>query len=90
MANTQFGLRCPRCGGTNITVQLVTDTKLVNKHHGVIWWLLCGWWWIPIKWLFFTLPALIFKIFGGKKQKIEQRHHSEFICQSCGFHWAGK
>ena len=26
-----------------------------------------GWWWVPIKWLFFTLPALIFAIFGRKR-----------------------
>ena len=87
---TPQGLRCPQCGSTNVNVQMVTDTKLVDKHHGCLWWVCIGWWWIFVKWLIFTIPALIFKIFGGKKQKLKQKHRSVFVCQNCGNHWTGK
>ena len=62
-------MKCAKCGSENVTVQVINEVKLKNKHHGVIWWLFIGWWWIPFKWLFLTIPALIIKIFGGKKQK---------------------
>lgn len=78
---------CPKCGSQNVSVQMVTDTKLVNKHHGIIWWIFVGWWWLFIKWLVFTIPALIIKIFAPKKQKLKQKHHAECVCQSCGYHW---
>ena len=41
---TPQGLRCPQCGSTNVNVQMVTDTKLVDKHHGCLWWVCIGWW----------------------------------------------
>lgn len=81
---------CPKCGSTNASVQMVTDTKLVNKHHGIIWWIFVGWWWLLIKWLVFTIPAIIVKIFAPKKQKLKQKHYSECVCQDCGYHWKSK
>lgn len=83
-------MTCPKCGSTNVTVQAVTETKLVDKHHGVIWWLCIGWWWIFVKWLVFTLPALLFAIFGHKKQKLKQKHFSMCVCQDCGHSWKAK
>lgn len=78
---------CPRCGSQNVNVQMVTETQLKDKHHGVVWWLFVGWWWIPIKWLFFTLPALIIKIFSHKKQKMVTKQSTVCICQQCGNTW---
>ncbi len=78
---------CPKCGGTNVNVQAVTETQLKNKHHSIIWWLLIGWWWVLIKWIFFTIPALIVKIFAPKRQKLKQKHITKAICQSCGHMW---
>lgn len=80
-------MTCPKCGSNNVSVQMVTDTKIVDKHHGIIWWVFIGWWWIFVKWLVFTIPALIVKIFAPKRQKVKQRHHSECVCQNCGYHW---
>jgi DNA-directed RNA polymerase subunit M/transcription elongation factor TFIIS len=80
-------VKCPKCGSDQVTIQAVTESKLVDKHRGCMWWLFIGWWWIPIKWLFLTLPALIFAIFGHKKQKIKTKIHSEAVCQSCGHRW---
>lgn len=78
---------CPNCGSNNINVQAVQQTQLAVKHHGIIWWLLIGWYWIPIKWLFFTVPALIVKIFAPKKHILKQTTKSVCVCQNCGYHW---
>lgn len=81
---------CPRCGSQNVNIQVITNTKLKDKHHGVGWWLFVGWWWVPCKWFFFTLPALIIKLIGHKKQKVVQTQQTVCICQQCGNQWAIK
>ncbi len=78
---------CPKCGSNNVNIQVVNNAKLVTKHHGIIWWLIIGWWWIFVKWLIFTIPALIFAIFGHKKQKIKNVQEKIVVCQSCGNTW---
>ena len=80
-------MKCPVCGSENVNVQIVTETELKNKHHGVVWWLCIGWWWVPILWLFFTIPALIIKIFAPKKQNLKQRNETVRVCQNCGHKW---
>lgn len=80
-------MNCPKCNGNNVTTQIVTDVKLKNKHHGFIWWLFVGWWWVFFKWLFLTIPALIVKIFGHKKQKIVTKQITMGVCQDCGYSW---
>jgi len=78
---------CPKCGSENVNVQMVTETQLKKKHHNIIWWLFVGWYWVPFKWLFFTFPALIVKIFAPKRQKLTSTHKSVCVCQNCAYHW---
>lgn len=78
---------CKKCGSNNVNVQVLNEMKLKDKHHGVIWWICVSWWWIPFKWLFFTVPALICAIFGHKKQKIVTKQVTKYICQSCSYSW---
>ena len=78
---------CKKCVSENMDVQAVTEHKLVNKKHGIAWWILVGWYWLPIKWLIFTLPALIVKVFKPKKQKMQSKTYLKAICQNCGFSW---
>lgn len=80
-------MTCPKCGSENVIVQAVAESKLVDKHHGCLWWLIIGWWWVPIKWIFFTGFALLFAIFGHKKQQLKTKTHSEAVCQNCGHRW---
>lgn len=28
---------CPKCGSENVSVQMVTETQLITKHHGILW-----------------------------------------------------
>ena len=78
---------CPKCGSYNVSIQAVTDTQLKAKHHSIFWWLLVGVWWVPLKWLVFTIPALIIKIFAPKRQKLKTTHSTMAICQQCGHSW---
>ena len=87
IAQQQPRIVCPRCHGTNVNIQAINNVHLENKRHGCAWWIFVGWWWVPIKWLFFTLPALIIKIFKPKKQEIVNTVHSVAVCQSCGYQW---
>lgn len=80
-------MKCPKCGSENVNVQVVQQTKLVEKHHGIFWWLFIGWWWVSIKWLLFFFPALIVKIFAPKKNKLKQKTYSICVCQNCGHNW---
>ena len=80
-------MRCPKCNSENCNIQVVNEAILKNKHHGLIWWCIIGFWWVPIKWIFLTLPALIVKIFKPKKHKIKNIQKTVYVCQSCGYHW---
>lgn len=80
-------MKCPKCGSENVSVQMVSETKLKEKKHGIVWWCLLGWYWVPIKWLCFTIPALIVKIFKPSKYKTKVVHKSVCVCQNCGKHW---
>ena len=83
-------MTCPKCSSTNVNVQMVTETQLKNKHHGIFWWLFIGWWWIPFKWIYLFIPALIVKIFAPKRQTLKTTHKSMWVCQTCGHSWESK
>lgn len=55
-------MNCPKFGSDNIKVQVINEVHMKNVHRGCSWWLM-------IKWLVFTIQALLFKIFGHKKKK---------------------
>lgn len=80
-------MNCRKCGSANVTVSVVNDVQLKDKHRGCLWWLIIGWWWIPIKWVFFTGFALLLAIFRPKKQKIVNKHKTICTCQQCGYTW---
>lgn len=80
-------MKCPKCGSENVNVQMVSETELKTKHHGAIWWICVGWWWIMIKWICFTVPALIVKLFRPKRYNTKTTHKSMCVCQNCGYHW---
>lgn len=80
-------MNCPKCGGNHVNVQMVQDMQLKTKHRSIVYWIFVGWWWVPIKWLFFTVPALIIAIFKPKKQKIVTKNVKMFVCQDCGYDW---
>ena len=80
-------MTCPKCGSLNVSVQAVTETQLKNKHRSILWWIFIGCWWIPTKWFFFTVPALLVKIFAPKRQKLTTKHLTVCLCQNCGHRW---
>ncbi len=81
---------CSKCGSSNISYQVVTNTVSVNKHHSILWWLCIGWWWIPIKWIFLTGIALfmfIMKLLGVRRKKTVIIDRTKAVCQDCGNTW---
>ena len=73
---------CPKCGGTNATIQLSSDVH--TKTHGWLYWVLFGWWWFLIKffllfgWLTFFLPS---------RKKIVTTQVKYGLCHDCGYDW---
>ena len=83
-----FGVKaCPKCGSFNTSAQVVNQIELKDQHKGCLWWMFVGCWWVPLKWMIFTLPAIIFKIFSHKKQKAVNKSVSMFVCNNCGNSW---
>ena len=80
-------MKCPKCGSENVNVQVVTTTKLKDKHRGLIYWFCFGWLIDLMLWFFLTIPRLFVAMFGHKKQKIVQKQHSMAVCQDCGHNW---
>lgn len=81
-------MKCKFCGSDNVNIQIINESHLVNAHHSFLWWICIGWLWVLFKWIFFTLPALIFKIFGiGKRKKIKNTQKKVAVCQTCGKSW---
>lgn len=35
--------------------------KKTTKKHSLGWWLFIGWWWYPVKWICFSIPAFIIR-----------------------------
>lgn len=83
---------CPKCGSNNTTVQIVNKVMIKNKHHGLFWWLIIGWWFVPIMWMIFTIPKILIKLFGlgHKKYKTINKEMQKVICQNCGHSWKVK
>lgn len=80
-------MTCPKCNSNNVNATVVNEVSLKNKGKGVLYYLFVWWWWAPIKWLVFTLPALIIAIFKPKKQKAINKQKTVCVCQDCGYTW---
>lgn len=80
-------MKCSRCGSTDIRFMPVNETQLRNANRGCMWWTFVGWWWIPVKWIFLTVPALLAKIFIPKKQVAVNKRYTVAVCQRCGHSW---
>lgn len=76
---------CSRCGSHNVQVQVVNEVKTKRKH-GLIYWLVFGWWLEPTLWILLTFPKLLFAIFGNHK-KVVSKSVTYAVCQDCGCKW---
>lgn len=78
---------CSKCGSENVTVQMVTETELKQKKHGILYWICIGWWLKPILWIVFTLPMLVIAIFKPKNYKTVSHTKKMAVCNNCGKSW---
>lgn len=80
-------MRCPKCASSDVSVQVMEQTRLVPVHHGILWWVFIGWWWVPVKWIFLTVPAVIMWLFKSPRYKTQSARVSLAVCQRCGYTW---
>ena len=80
-------MKCRRCGSTNIEMTVINEMQVRKAHHGCAWWCFVGWWWLAVKWIFFTVPALIAKLFFPDKMYISNKINTYAVCQNCGYKW---
>lgn len=84
-------MKCQKCGSENVNVQLVNKQEFKIEKHSLIWWLIIGWWWIPIKWvvLYVILSWVVipFKMLLPKKKKLINTVEGYKVCNNCGHHW---
>lgn len=80
-------IKCPKCDSENVTIQVVNENKLVKKHHSIIWWIIIGWWFVPIMWCIFFVPKFFIKLFGlgHKNYKIVNSTKKKGVCQNCSY-----
>lgn len=100
------GIKCLKCNSSNINIQReqtanigIEHTNYYNtqKHHGLIYFCIIGWW-IWIYKLMFSLMFLPFTILFGssKRRKIgisnsintnKTINKTVAVCQNCGYVW---
>lgn len=83
---TNIKLTCTQCGSENISVQLINKQELHHDKPGCLWWAIIGWWWVPVKWIFLTLFAILLKVLRPKN-KLVNRVEAHKVCNNCGHHW---
>lgn len=53
-----------------------------SSKRTILWWVFVGWWWYPLKWIFFTLPVALIKKFNAPKTQPAQQKPSHIKIQS--------
>ena len=71
-------MRCPNCNGTNVSVQIVTDSAR-TRNRGCLWGL--------IRLCLIVCTFGLWLIIGKSKSKTNMQNHKEAICQDCGHSW---
>lgn len=105
-------MRCEKCGSENVESQLFqedlgtstiskTKSKTKQQGHGVLYWILLGWWiWLPklILWIVAFIPMAILKALRKKKSKTSSttvestvrnlQYKTVYTCKNCGNVWS--
>lgn len=88
---TNIKLTCTQCGSNNVNVQLINKQEFKVEKHGLTWWLLVGWWWVPLKWIMLYiilgLVVIPFKMLLPKKKQLINKVEGYKVCNNCGNHW---
>lgn len=74
-------MKCKNCGH-EMEVELLNEVK-IKKGHSFMWWLLVGWWYKPMMYIFFGIFYLIFVLIF-KKKKVVNKTKKVYICRNCG------
>lgn len=76
---------CKHCHSPYVVVTYSKEKK-PKARHGVLYWVLVGWWLHPILWVGFTVPMIIWRLIRPN-QKTREVGYASAVCQSCGKVW---
>jgi len=72
---------CKKCGSDNVTVQKVE--VIGRRKRGLVYWLLFGWVWDILLFIFLTIPFILMKLLFPKRAK--KKMVTMAVCQNCGY-----
>lgn len=78
-------MKCPRCGSENINANVINEVR-EKKNHGCLWWVLIGWWWRLIWFIFFGMWYLLYRAIKGSTTIVSEQK-TICVCQNCGHRW---
>lgn len=73
---------CPKCGG--VMNYQVNNVSVKQGRHGIVYWLLIGWWLHPLLYFFATIPMIFWRIIRPNRNQ-KTHVHTYGVCQSCGY-----
>lgn len=82
-------MKCKKCGSENVNTQIVSEEVTRVWKHGILYWLLIGWWIWIVKLLLFPI-TMIFNLFSREEKYSNTEHKTMCVCQSCGYTWKVK
>lgn len=83
-------MQCPKCKSENVTSQIITGTiQEAKQKHGIIWWILIGWWRTILKFLVFGIWMFVWRIYKSitKKAEAQEFIKTAHVCNDCGYGW---
>ena len=86
-SNLNSKLVCPMCGSNNVSIQMISESRMAKKGRGLLYWLFIGWWLEIWLWTCFFFIRFLIWIFGSKRQKIVNDRSVVKVCQNCGKTW---
>lgn len=87
-------MKCPKCESENVLVQREQSFNIGGAHtfgkknHGLLYWLLIGWWIWIFKIIFIPLTMLFGKRNGLNTVTAKKTFNKTVaVCQNCGYTW---
>ena len=82
-------MKCKKCGSENVNTQVVSEQVVRTMKHGILYWILIGWWIWIFKLLLFPITILL-NLFSRTEKISFTEHKTMCVCQNCGYTWKAR
>lgn len=82
-------MKCKKCGSENVNTQVVSEQVVRTMKHGILYWILIGWWIWIFKLLLFPITILL-NLFSRTEKISFTEHKTMCVCQNCGHTWKAR